>query len=183
LAYKLLVMKNICILILITSLLTGCSVIQSDRVSEPTQIEENSGQGNNMMAYSDPLLYKYYKEYERDLQNYGVQVPDDVMNLYILDTDEAYKNSPLPINFDKKYNNFEFTLLISKNVMVKESTIKAVMYKALTERLQLNLTEKDSRVLSDTKQNLTNEDYDKLLKSISEEWDKEFIVVELVEGM
>jgi hypothetical protein len=189
---KLLVMKNICILIIITILFMGCTQNQTEGFDESLKVEkvENTpdvvkvvmGEMDGVIV-THPLLGRYYGQYLHDLKLNGVQVPKDLINVKYLLVDDGFKGSKELSNSGVSYINGETHIIFSDQIMKNEDSIKAVMYKVLTERLKLNLTEKDSRVLSDNIQSLTDEDYDKLLTSISKQWEKEFIVVDVEKGI
>jgi len=128
-----------------------------------------------------PLLEKYYLQYMGDLNNKGVDVPRDLLNIKYLFADKGFKGSGRITKMGIAYKSGDTHIIFSNEVIDHKAKLKAVMYKVLTCRLKLGLTSKDSKILDEHIQKITKKDYKKLISLIVAEWERQFIVIELSE--
>lgn len=164
-------------LVFLTTLLISCGMTKSvDNMYVPIS------EGSEYVYKTPPLLAKYYNQYLADLSDKGVDVPKDLLNAKFLFADKGFEGSGRITRMGIAYESGDAYILFSNEVIAEEAKLKAVMYKVLTERMELGLTSKDSKILGEGINKFRKKDYKKLISLIVAEWERQFIVIELSES-
>lgn len=168
-------MKTIGLVICLLAITSGYSQ-RTETISDVMEVVTGRKEG---VIVTNPLLGKYYNQYLADLSNKGVDVPRDLLNITYLFEDKGFKGSGHITSRGLAYVSGDTHIIFSNTVIADEAKLKAVMYKVLTERLKLGLTSKDSKILDERIQKIKEKDYNKLISLIVEQWEEQFIVLNL----
>lgn len=168
-------MKTIGLVICLLVITSGYSQ-RTETISDVMDIVTNKMEG---VIVTNPLLGKYFNQYLADLSNIGVDVPRDLLNIKYLFADEGFEGSGRITKMGIAYKSGDTHIIFSNEIIADEAKLKTVMYKVLTEKLELGLTSKDSKILDEHIHKITEKDYKKLISLIVAEWERQFIVIKL----
>lgn len=163
----------------LTTLFISCGITKSEG-NEYVPIQSVPISEDSKYVYiTPPLLAKYYIQYLANLSNIGVDVPRDLLNIKYLFADEGFEGSGRITKMGIAYKSGDTHIIFSNEIIADEAKLKTVMYKVLTEKLELGLTSKDSKILDEHIHKITEKDYKKLISLIVAEWERQFIVIKL----
>lgn len=174
-------MKRIIMLAFLTTLFISCGMTKSEgneNISNRYIIEYN------LHPRTNPILLDAFNCYIKDLNRQGVSIPSGLINLKLLVTEEDLCIDVGITEGGYTHSSTVEGIIIFNNAIIEDDKrLKRTMYKVLTDRLELGLTSKDSKILGERIQKITEKDYKKLISLIVKEWDKQFIVFDFPEGI